>query len=656
MPLFWQDSFEQESGPDLGGGTRTAPGHADTSNGTGPFDRNGDGTIDNTDQAELGIGNDPSGNFPFNSSGDDNYFVRYDGNRDTSLGIDRTFSGRDGDWIWIGEDVRDANEGEGNRPARDNDLGIIDWTGISTTGLSDISFTGLFASNNNGHTFEVGDFVRVSYAFDSTDEADLVTGIQFVGTGVRSDGLKLDVNQDGVWNVADDGDVDLGGPGTSTTIALQEFGFDLTGSGDTLFLRYQQSGVVGGGASEEVGIDNFRLDNAGVSGTPPVAAAIEPTDLAYTPNDAATAVTSTLTLVDVDSPNLEGATIAITSGASSGDVLNFTDANGISGTFTDGVLTLSGTASVAAYQAALRSVTYENTDDAAIGDRIITFTVNDGVSDSNEQTRTIDIADVPTDTSVFWLEDFELAAGPETGGGTREATNHADTLNGTGPMDLNGDGIIEEKGGAPDTIGAGGEDNYFVRTFVDSNNDDGSGDIDFNAGFNGKSGDWYWRAEDTRDSVGGGADSALRSNNLGTLNFFDIDISNKLDISFEGSFAGRTPSGFEFEVGDTLNVEYSVDGGAYVTGLSFLGTGSATDGLVWDENLNGTADASETTLLSEMFTDFGFNIAGTGSTLDLRIVYNDINSGGGNEEIGFDNLRLSAEAAVGCGERHAERR
>jgi len=268
MALFWQDSFETETGPDLGSGTRVAVGHDDTNNGTGPFDRNGDGTIDSTDQVELGVGNDPAGNFDFNTTGDNNFFVRYDGPRDPNLGVDRNFSAAaDGDFIWIGEDVRDSRNGESD-PAnlRDTDLGIIDWQGINTSGLTDISFKGLFVSNQNGGTFEVGDFVRVSYAFDSTDEADLITGLQFLGNGVRSDGLIWDENLNGVIDANET--TEMGVFVGSTRMDLEEFGFDLTGSGNTLYVRYQQFDGTSGGSAELIAIDNFRLENAGTA-TPP---------------------------------------------------------------------------------------------------------------------------------------------------------------------------------------------------------------------------------------------------------------------------------------------------------------------------------------------------------------------------------------------------
>ena len=71
---------------------------------------------------------------------------------------------------------------------------------------------------------------------------------------------------------------------------------------------------------------------------------------------AVTLLSAVPTLTDVDSGgNLAGATVSISTGFLSGDTLNFTNQNGITGSYdtTHGVLTLTGTASIANYQAAL---------------------------------------------------------------------------------------------------------------------------------------------------------------------------------------------------------------------------------------------------------------------------------------------------------------
>ncbi len=139
----------------------------------------------------------------------------------------------------------------------------------------------------------------------------------------------------------------------------------------------------------------------------PVEANIEGTALAYTENDAATAITSTLTLSDVDDTQLESAVIQITGNYGTGeDVLAFTNQNGIAGSWnaTTGTLSLSGTATVAEYQSALRSVTYANSsEDPSTATRTVSFTVNDGEANSNTLTRDISITpvnDAPVSTGT----------------------------------------------------------------------------------------------------------------------------------------------------------------------------------------------------------------------------------------------------------------
>ena len=89
-----------------------------------------------------------------------------------------------------------------------------------------------------------------------------------------------------------------------------------------------------------------------------------------------------LTVTDVDDTNLEGATVAITSGfAANEDVLGFIDGNGITGSYDDslGILTLTGSASLQDYELAFQSVTYANTsEDPSGATRTLSFTVNDG--------------------------------------------------------------------------------------------------------------------------------------------------------------------------------------------------------------------------------------------------------------------------------------
>ncbi|MEI6615285.1 MAG: cadherin-like domain-containing protein, partial [Cyanobium sp. ELA507] len=110
--------------------------------------------------------------------------------------------------------------------------------------------------------------------------------------------------------------------------------------------------------------------------------------IGYTENGSPAVISGSITVSDVDSANLSGATVAISSGFSAGDLLSFANQNGISGAYNaaSGVLSLSGSATVAQYQAALRSVGYSSSSEnptASSASRSISWLVNDGGAANN---------------------------------------------------------------------------------------------------------------------------------------------------------------------------------------------------------------------------------------------------------------------------------
>ena len=114
--------------------------------------------------------------------------------------------------------------------------------------------------------------------------------------------------------------------------------------------------------------------------------------LAYTENGSAVAIDNTIVLSDADDTQLTGATVTISSGFTSGDVLGFTTQNGITGSYNSGtgVLALSGTTSIANYQTALRSVTYSSSSDNPTASSTVTWAVTDaaGTGSNGAQTST----------------------------------------------------------------------------------------------------------------------------------------------------------------------------------------------------------------------------------------------------------------------------
>jgi len=141
--------------------------------------------------------------------------------------------------------------------------------------------------------------------------------------------------------------------------------------------------------------DVFRLVDIATMNDAPVQSSIENTALVYSENDTATQITSSIVLTDDDDENIESATISIIANFTAGeDLLFFSDTANISGNYDvlTGVLTLSGTDTLSAYQAALRSVTYQNSsEDPATASRLISFTISDGTVDANSVTRRIEV-------------------------------------------------------------------------------------------------------------------------------------------------------------------------------------------------------------------------------------------------------------------------
>lgn len=127
----------------------------------------------------------------------------------------------------------------------------------------------------------------------------------------------------------------------------------------------------------------------------PTLAGISGPTLSYNEGDGALSGGFPVVITDVDDVNMESATIAITNNYFLGeDELNFVSASGITGSWDSftGILTLTGSATKAAYQTALGNVTYENlSSDPVELTRTFAFTVNDGDNNSNTQTRDLTV-------------------------------------------------------------------------------------------------------------------------------------------------------------------------------------------------------------------------------------------------------------------------
>ena len=180
---------------------------------------------------------------------------------------------------------------------------------------------------------------------------------------------------------------------------------DPTGTADnrtiTWLVTDANCGGIGPGAETSTGVTSTITITA--SNDTPVSTA--GATLAYTENENAAAIDNTIALSDADDTQIVGATVTISSGLTTGDVLAVSTQNGISGTYNSGtgVLTMTGTATVAYYQTALRSTTYVSSSDdptATADNRTITWLVTDANSDGAGAETSTGVTSVVSITAV----------------------------------------------------------------------------------------------------------------------------------------------------------------------------------------------------------------------------------------------------------------
>jgi large repetitive protein len=195
-----------------------------------------------------------------------------------------------------------------------------------------------------------------------------------------------------------------------------------------------------------------------VAHQPPVLSNIETAPLTYDAGTPPAQVTASLTVSSPDATTLAGATAKISSGlVSSEDTLSFTSQNGITGSYdsSTGVLTLTGTASLADYQAALRSVTYSdpNGKTATTGSRTISFQADDGSSAnnlSNVESRSVTVdpnsppnaADDSVSTDKRTAIDINVLGNDSDPDGDPLSVASVDTSGTKGLVSVNADGTI----------------------------------------------------------------------------------------------------------------------------------------------------------------------------------------------------------------------
>jgi VCBS repeat-containing protein len=262
------------------------------------------------------------------------------------------------------------------------------------------------------------------------DDTQIGAASVAIATGLTAGDTLVFVNQAGIAGSYDSATGVLSLTGTATLAQYQAALRSVTytsasddptvdGTATTRGIRWTVTDAGSDAAAATSAVRNTSLAVTPAQDAPVVTAGAT---LTYTENQAAAVIDSTLTVSDVDDTQLTGASVSIAAGLTAGDVLAFVNQSGISGSYdaTTGVLTLTGTATLAQYRDALRSVTYASTSDTPAQTsptRTISWTVVDADSDGAGAARSAAVTSV---IALIGVNDVPVA-NPDTGVVTENA-------------------------------------------------------------------------------------------------------------------------------------------------------------------------------------------------------------------------------------------
>lgn len=208
--------------------------------------------------------------------------------------------------------------------------------------------------------------------------------------------------------------------------------------------------------------------------------------------------------------------------------------------------------------------------------------------------------------TLFWSDTFEDAGAPSSGSRTPS---------------------INVSGGGPPAT------RYFWRC--------GTSNISTVNVYSGFEGSKFWAGEDHRLSP-------ITYPAEQSITWSGINISGKTNLAFRALFAaGNTGNAWDIQpnspFNDFVGFEYRIDGGAWTNGICFMAYNPTISTPLSINSNPGTGAGQDSVgdgvvfLNSPIFSQFTFNIAGTGTTLDLRLR---AHSNATSEEWAVDNIRL----------------
>ena len=281
--------------------------------------------------------------------------------------------------------------------------------------------------------------------FDATGTAvgEIITVAENHADGVdlRNEDVKVLDNGDLIftWSVGDPASADTDGVGVfSRTVSLtSDIGFQ-AGDGSVLFAEDITVTDIDGDtlAGATVSFAYSVMDGQDlveqqatitVTGDNDAPVVNPPSDIGFQAGDGFVIFAHDIAVTDIDNDMLAGATVSFAGGYVPGeDLLSFDPPPGSSiiGSFDagTGILTLSGNAPLADYQAALRNVAYQNPSQSVTeGSRVLSFQVDDGSQSANLSTvvsTTIDVENPPPPANTPPVPTTTQISATEDGGGS----------------------------------------------------------------------------------------------------------------------------------------------------------------------------------------------------------------------------------------------
>jgi hypothetical protein len=146
------------------------------------------------------------------------------------------------------------------------------------------------------------------------------------------------------------------------------------------------------------------------------------------------------------------------------------------------------------------------------------------------------------------------------------------------------------------------------------------------AAFTGKQGTYFFYGEDT--------DNGRTADDPVYVTLSSVSVSGYTNLQVKILVAAKNDVGSSLEKEEYLKIQYAFDGGSFSTRAQFITPNVNDTYYAEDTNADGTTDGAS---LSPAFAEFTYSIPSSGTNLQIRIA---ANIDQGNEEIGFDNIRI----------------